>query len=161
VRFNLEQMMRGIDHGYYFHIAGVDPKRSFLSVENVARALVHLTRNDVPDGIYNLADPHPYSLAGFGNELADRMGQGRPRTVPYSLVQLAGAVGTVIQKLGVHPPISTEILAKLSSSLMISTLRLAQTGFEWDENAGAVLQEMANHYRNSTCNSKVCTALVN
>ena len=161
VRFNLEQMMRGIHRGYYFHITDVDPMRSFLSVENAARALVHLTRDGVAEGIYNIADSHPYSLVDFGNELADRLGRGRPRTIPHPMVHLAASFGTAIQKLGVHPPISSEILAKLSSDLTVSTSRLAQTGFEWDENVGAVLQEMANYYRDSTFDSRACAVFVN
>ena len=152
VRFNLEQMMRGIDRGYYFHISGERPMRSFLSVENAARALVHLAEKCVPAGVYNLADSDPHSLVEFGNELADRMGRRRPRTVPSAPVRLAGAVGSMIQKIGVHPPVSREVIAKLTSDFTVSTYRLAQTRFEWDSDAGSVLQQMVDHYFNSIRN---------
>jgi nucleoside-diphosphate-sugar epimerase len=149
VRFNLEQMMRGIDRGYYFHMSGVNPMRSFLSIENAARALVHLTDRGIPTGIYNLADPNPYSLVDFGNELADRMQRRRPRTVPSALIRFAGAAGTMIQKLGVQLPVTSELIAKLSLDFTVSTSRLAQTGFEWEHDSGAVLQQMVDRYFNS------------
>jgi nucleoside-diphosphate-sugar epimerase len=152
VRFNLEQMMRGIDHGYYFHISGVNPMRSFLSVENAARAMVHLASSSVPAGVYNLADPTPYSLVDFGNALADRMRRHRPRTVPSAVIAVAGAAGSVIEKFGVHAPFSGGVMAKLLSDFTISTSRLAKTRFQWDDNVGAVLQQMVDHYLNSNRN---------
>jgi UDP-glucose 4-epimerase len=153
VRFNLERMMRGIDRGYYFHISGVNPMRSFLSIENAARALAHLASRGIPTGIYNLADPNPYSLVDFGNNLADRMQRPRPRTVPSALIRFACAAGSAIQMLGVRSPIIGELIAKLSSDFTVSTSRLAQTGFEWDNDPGAVLQQMVDRYFNSVRNS--------
>ena len=145
-RFNLDRMMRGIDRGYYFHISGRNPMRSFLSVENAARAMAHLADRSVPAGTYNLADASPYSLVDFGNELADRMKRRRPRTVPSAVLCMAGAAGSAIQKLGVHLPVTREAFAKLTSDFTLNTTSLAQTHFEWDGNAGAVLQQMVDHY---------------
>jgi nucleoside-diphosphate-sugar epimerase len=146
VRFNLDRMMRGIDHGYYFHISGRNPMRSFMSVENAVRAMAHLTGRDVPAGTYNLADASPYSLIDFGNELADRMKRRRPRAIPSAVLCTAGAAGSVIQKLGVHLPISREAITKLTSDFTLSTSRLAQIRFEWDGNVGAVIQQMVDQY---------------
>jgi UDP-glucose 4-epimerase len=145
-RFNLDRMMRGIDRGYYFHISGTNPMRSFLSVENAARALAHLARRDVPEATYNLADARPYSLVDFGNELADRMKRRRPRTVPSAVLCAAGVAGSVMQKLRVHFPVSRETVAKLTSDFTLSTSRLLETHFEWDRNVGSVLQQMVDHY---------------
>jgi nucleoside-diphosphate-sugar epimerase len=148
-RFNLDRMMRGIDRGYFFHISGRNPMRSFLSVENAARALAHLARRDVPEGTYNLADARPYSLVDFGNELADRMKRRRPRTVPSAVLCAAGVAGSVMQKLRVHFPVSRETVAKLTSDFTLSTSRLVQTRFEGDGNVGEVLQQMVDHYLRS------------
>jgi nucleoside-diphosphate-sugar epimerase len=151
-RFNLNRMMRGIDYGYYFHISGRNPMRSFLSVENAARALAHLAGRGVPAGTYNLADASPYSLVDFVNELADRMKRRRPRTVPSAVIRTACAAGSAIQRLGVHLPVLREAVEKLTLDFTLSTSRLAQTRFEWDENVGAVLQQMVDHYRRSMRN---------
>ena len=148
-RFNLERMMRGIDHGYYFHISGKNPMRSFLSVENAARALAHLTRGDVAPGTYNLADLSPYSLVDFSNELADRMKRHRPRTIPSAALCAAGAIGSAFQRLGVRLPISTEAVAKLTSDFTLNTHRLAQTRFKWESNVGALRQQMVDLYLRS------------
>jgi nucleoside-diphosphate-sugar epimerase len=151
-RYNLDRMMRGIDRGYYFHIFGKNPMRSFLSVENAARAMAHLAARGVPSGTYNLADASPYSLVDFGNELADRMKRRRPRNAPYAVLRVAGAAGSVIQKLGVHLPVSRESIAKLTSDFTLCTRRLAQTGFEWDGDGGAARQQMVDHYLSSVRN---------
>jgi len=151
-RFNLARMMRGIDRGYYFHISGRNTMRSFLSVENAARALAHLAGRSVSAGTYNLADVNTYSLVDFANELADRMERHRPRTVPSEVVCAAGVLGSAIQKLGVHVPVSREAVAKLTSNFTLSTRCLAETGFEWDENVGAILQQMVDHYLNAKHN---------
>jgi nucleoside-diphosphate-sugar epimerase len=149
VRFNLDRMMRGIDRGYYFHISGRNPMRSFLSVENAARALAHLVERTVAAGTYNLADESPYSLVDFGNELADRMKRHRPRTVPYAVLRTAGEVGTAFQKLGVRLPVSREVVAKLTSDFTFSIRHLAHTHFKWDDNVGALRQQMVDHYLRS------------
>jgi UDP-glucose 4-epimerase len=146
VRFNLDRMMHGIDHGYYFHISGRNPRRSFLSIENAARALAHLAGRSIAAGTYNLADDSSYSLVDFANDLADRMKRPRPLTVPFVMVRAAGSIGSAIQKLGFNLPVSTETIAKLTSDFSLSTHKLEQTNFEWDLNYGALRQDMVDHY---------------
>jgi nucleoside-diphosphate-sugar epimerase len=146
VRFNLDRMMRGIDHGYYFHFSGRNPMRSFLSVENAARALAHLTGIGGAEGTYNLADDCPYSLMDFANELADRMKRPRPRSLPFVAVRAAGSFGSAIRKLGVNLPVSSAAIAKLTSDFTLCTRKLAQTDFQWDPNCGVLRQDMVDHY---------------
>jgi len=148
-RFNLHRMMAGIDRGYYFHISGCNPMRSFLSLENMVRALRHLTHCSFSAGIYNLADESPYSLIEFANELADRMKRPRPRTIPSALISAAGMIGSTLQKLGISLPISNEAVAKLTSHFTISTRRLAGAGFDWECGGGALRQEMVDQYLDS------------
>lgn len=148
-RFNLHRMMHGIDRGYYFHISGRYPKRSFLSVENAARALAHLARGSVTQGTYNLADESPYSLVHFGNELADRMRRHRPRTMPYALLYAAGAFGSMVQRMGINLPISNETIVKLTANVTLSTRRLAETGFKWGNDGDTIRQEMVDYYLDS------------
>ena len=150
--FNLYRMMRGIDRGYYFHISGRNPMRSFLSVENAARAMAHLAVRSVPAGTYNLADASSYSLVDFGDELADRMKRRRPRAIPFAVLRTVGSAGSMIQKLGINLSVSLEAVAKLTSDFTLSTGRLAQTRFEWDGNGGAVLQQMVDYYLHSMRN---------
>jgi UDP-glucose 4-epimerase len=148
-RFNLHRMMRGIDRGYYFHISGRNPMRSFLSVENAARALAHLAKDSIAEGTYNLADEHPYSLVDFGNELADRMRRRRPRTAPSAILYAAGVLGSAVQRVGITLPVSKEALVKLTASVTLSTRRLAETGFEWDKDCGTIRQQMVDYYLDS------------
>jgi len=156
VHFNLHRMMRGIDRGYYFHISGKNPVRSFLSVENAARALAHLAGSDIAAGTYNLADESPYSLVDFSNELADRMKRHRPRTVPSAVLRAAGTIGSTFQRLGVRLPVSREAVAKLTSDFTLNTHRLAQTRFKWESNTGVLRQQMVDRY---LCSKRVEGAL--
>lgn len=145
-RFNLYTLMRGIDTRYYFHLSGESPLRSFLSVENASRAISFLVRSETASGVYNLADETPYSLVDFANELADRMKRPRPVTMPSSLIHALGCAGAGVQKFGVNVPLTRETLDKLTSNFTLSTRRLADVGFEWDDDCGIVRQEMVNHY---------------
>ena len=146
VRFNLERMMRAIDVGYYFHLAGANPLRSVVSVENAARGLQHLAANETPTGTYNLADESAIYLVDFVNDLAARMGRRRLRTISPSAIGFASAIGTVLQNLGIRFPLTREAIAKLTSDLSLSTKRLAETGFLWEYNDGQVRQQMVDYY---------------
>lgn len=152
VPYNLAKMMRGIDRSYYFHISSCNPMRSFLSVEVAARALYHLVHHDIPHGTYNLADERPYSLVDFANELADRMKRPRPRTLPIAVVHATAAIASAAKLLGVNPPNLLETVSKLTSSFTLNTRRLAQTGFKWNCDEGALRQEMVDHY---LCSSRI------
>jgi nucleoside-diphosphate-sugar epimerase len=145
-RFNLERMMRAIDAGYYFHIAGANPLRSVLSIENAARGLQHLAEISTPTGTCNLADELPIHLVDFVNDLADRMGRRRPRTISPTAIGYASAIGTALQSVGFHFSLSREAIAKLTSDFSLSTKRLAATGFTWGRNDGEVRQQMVDHY---------------
>lgn len=150
-RFNLNKMMRAIDAGYYFHLSGVNPVRSFLSLENAARALHHLVNSNSAEGAYNLADEHPFSLVDFTNDLADRMKRRRPRTVSSAMVRAIGTIGSTVQTAGIHLPISREVVSKLTSDFTLSTSRLAQTGFKWATNGGELRQQMVDDYLRANC----------
>lgn len=150
-RFNLNRMMRAIDAGYYFHLSGVNPVRSFLSLENAARALLHLVNSRSAEGAYNLADRNPFSLVDFTNELSDRMKRRRPRTVSSAVLRAMGTIGSTVQTVGIHLPISREVVSKLTSDFTLSTCRLAQTGFEWGTDGGALRQQMVDDYLRAKC----------
>jgi UDP-glucose 4-epimerase len=145
-RFNLLSMMRGIDARYYFHLSGEAPQRSFLSVENASRAMSFLVSSATASGVYNLADKTPYSLVNFVNELADRMKRPRPLTMPSSLFQALCHAGSSIHKLGVNFPFTRETFAKLTSNFTLSIRRLAESGFEWDDDCGTPRQQMVDYY---------------
>ena len=145
-RFNLHSMMRGIDARYYFHLSGETPRRSFLSVENASRALSFLVGCTTASGIFNLADKTPYSLVDFANELACRMNRPRPLTMPSFLFHALGRAGSAVQKLGVNFPFTSDTIAKLACNFTLSTRRLAESGFEWDDDCGMMRQQMVDSY---------------
>jgi nucleoside-diphosphate-sugar epimerase len=145
-RFNLERIMRAVDRGYYFHLSGHDPMRSFLSAHNAAAAMVHLLDHGGDRQTYNIADEHPESLMKFVNRLADRMGRRPPRTLPYGLVRAAALVLTPLTRLGVKVPLDCEALAKLTKTFTISVNKLAETGFAWPDTGDRAQQQMIEFY---------------
>jgi nucleoside-diphosphate-sugar epimerase len=146
VRFNLEQLMKALDRGYYFHLSGSDPKRSFLSVHNAAAAFVHLLDHGSDRQRYNVADEHPESLIEFVNRLAARIGTRAPRRLPYGLAQVAVLGLTPLTKLGMKPPINRERVTKLTETFTVSVRKLAETGFMWPDRGELAQQQMAEFY---------------
>ncbi|HMC30324.1 MAG TPA: NAD-dependent epimerase/dehydratase family protein [Candidatus Angelobacter sp.] len=147
VRFNLERLMRAVDRGYYFHLSGQDPKRSFLSVNNVAAAIVHLLEAGSDGQIYNIADEHPESLVAFVNRLAQFMNRRSPRTMPYGLARAAAWTLTPLARLGIKMPMHREALAKLTDTFTISTKKLAATKFIWPDSGELAFREMVEFYQ--------------
>jgi nucleoside-diphosphate-sugar epimerase len=149
VRFNLERLMRALDRGYYFHLRGEEPKRSFLSVHNAAAAMVHLLEAGSDGQAYNIADEHPANLVEFVDRLAALMKCSTPRRIPCGLARAAAHVLTPLEKLGFKAPISHQALAKLTETFTISTKKLAATRFEWPDTGEIGLREMVESYQRS------------
>lgn len=145
-RFNLSYMMRSIDAGYYFHLRGKDPQRSFVAKENAARAIIHLLQSGKPGSCYNIADRCPVSLRAFANDLADLMGRRRPRTMPCRLVRVAAMAFSPLHSMGLKIPITPASLRKLTEEFTLSTQRLAQSGFQWADTQAKTLENMVKQY---------------
>jgi nucleoside-diphosphate-sugar epimerase len=146
VRHNLENLMKGIARGYYFHIKGFNPLRSFLSVENAANAIVHLLRAGESGMVYNLADRDAIGLVDFVNEIADRLLVSRPRSLPYWLIRSGVLPLELLRLLGLNPPFSADTLEKLTRPFTLDTSRLASTEFQWSSNSGSIIQLMVDTY---------------
>jgi UDP-glucose 4-epimerase len=142
VRFNLNSLMRAIRRGYYFHAAGLDPLRSFASVDTVAAAIVHLLASGEKGATYNIADRQSVHLVGWVNGLADRMGVRRPRALPMGLLRTAAAILTPAARVGLPAPLTKELLAKLTASFSLDVTALERTGFAWPQTSDRVLDEM-------------------
>ncbi|GEM_PF-5691395 len=145
-RFNLSYLMRAIDRGYYFHLSGKDPCRSFVANENAARAIVHLLKFGEPGGIYNIADRAPVSLRTFVNNIAELMGRRRPATMPYKLVNAAATACTPLGFVGLKLPITRASVRKLTEEFTLSTQRLSDSGFQWAGTESEVLKRMIQQY---------------
>lgn len=142
VRFNIASLMRAVRKRYYFHTGGVDPLRSFLSVDAAAAAILHLLLADVAEGTYNVADREPVRLSEWVNGLADRMGVRHPKRLPMPLLRAGAAAGSLAKSLKLPAPLTKEALRKLTASFSLDVSALAATGFVWPSTTNHVLDEM-------------------
>jgi len=147
VRFNLERLMTAVDRGYYFHLSGQDPMRSFLSVHNAAAAIVHLLDRGVDRQIYNVADERADSLVTFTNRLAECMNRRRPRVLPYGLARAVAFGLTPLTRLGMKTPMDREALSKLTDTFTVSIRKLAESGFAWPDTGEFALRQMVEFYK--------------
>lgn len=146
-RHNLLKLMTAVDKGYYFHLSGKTPLRSFLSVKNAASAILHLLENGEAGGIYSVADEQPRELADFVNLIASYLDRRPPKTINHSLVKAASALLAPFQMIGIRTPLNREALAKLTTPLTLDVSRLARSGFQWSGNENEVVREMVEDYR--------------
>jgi nucleoside-diphosphate-sugar epimerase len=92
-------------------------QRSFCSVENLCFIIKELIeRNDIPSGIYNVADDEPIST----NRLIQLIASSQKKTariskIPKSIITLLARVGDFL-----HLPLNSERLQKLTESYVVS-----------------------------------------
>ena len=142
VRFNLASLMTAIRRGYYVHAGGVDPVRSFLSVDTAAAAIVHLLATKDAARTYNLADREPVHLVEWVNDLADRKRVRLPRTIPIGVLRAVAGLLSPARAMGFPVPLSHESLNKLTTSFSLDVSVLACSGFMWPSTSDKILDEM-------------------
>ena len=96
-------------------------KRSFCSVENLAFIIEELIlRNDIPSGIYNVADDIPLST----NEIIRLIGNAIGREPKIMFINKA--VIKIIARIGdfLKLPLNSERLQKLTESFLVSNIKI-------------------------------------
>lgn len=102
-------------------LGAFDNKRSFCSIDNLMFIVKELIeREDIPSGIYNIADDEPVST----NELIRLIAltqnkQARIWNISKSIVRTFAAIGDKF-----HLPLNTERLNKLTSTYIVSNLKI-------------------------------------
>ena len=118
---NLNLLYKMVSKNIPWPLGAFDNKRSFCSIDNLMFIFKELIeREDIPSGIYNVADDEPLST----NELIGLIAQSQNRKSKiwnFSKRFIAG-VASIGDKL--HLPLSTERLQKLTSSYVVSNAKL-------------------------------------
>jgi GlcNAc-P-P-Und epimerase len=119
---NLHDMVKGIQKGYYFNIAGGKAKRSMLLVKDVPKAIEQLIGHQ---GIYNLTDGYDPSYAEISKLIGKQLGK-KIYSLPFFLCKILAYIGDVLPFF----PLNSNKLKKLSQSLTFNSnaIRL-QHGF--------------------------------
>ena len=72
---NLGAMIKGIQNGYYFNIAGGKTKKSMVLAEDVANVIIKAAQIG---GVYNLTDGYHPTFYQFSNHISKQLGKKIP-----------------------------------------------------------------------------------
>ena len=120
---NLNLLYTIVKKGFPWPLAAFENQRSFLSIDNLCFVIQELlNRNDIPSGIYNVADDKPLST----NELIGLISKSQnklPKTlaIPKKLIYLLAKIGDVL-----HLPLNSERLQKLTDSYLVSNDKIVK-----------------------------------
>ena len=118
---NLNLLFNLVSKGLPLPLAAFNNKRSFCSIDNLCFVIKEiLEREDIPSGIYNIADDQPLST----NELIRCIARSQSRQphflyIPVSFIKWIARLGDWI-----HLPLNTERLNKLTQTYMVSNQKL-------------------------------------
>lgn len=118
---NLNVLYKLVSNNIPWLLGGFENKRSFCSIDNLMFIFNELIeREDIPSGIYNVADDEPLST----NELIGLMAQSQNRNPKVWKIskKFIESVASVGDKL--HLPLNKERLQKLTSSYIVSNAKI-------------------------------------
>lgn len=122
---NLKAMIKGIQKGYYFNIAGGRAKKSMVLAEDVAKCILRVAEIG---GIYNLTDGYHPSFEELSNHISVQLGKGKPMNVPLWLARIIAKFGNI---LGNKSPLNTNKFKKITLDLTFDDTK-AREAFGWN-----------------------------
>jgi nucleoside-diphosphate-sugar epimerase len=120
---NLNLLYSLVSKGLPWPLGLFENSRSYLSIENLCFIIKELIgRDDIPSGIYNLADDEPIST----NELIRLMAQSQNRKPKILKIYkwLIEGIASTGDKL--HLPLNNERLQKLTTTFVVSNTKIKE-----------------------------------
>jgi nucleoside-diphosphate-sugar epimerase len=108
---NLGSMIKGIQNGFYFNIAGGQARKSMVLANDVAKIILKASEIG---GIYNLTDGYHPSFYELSNAIGKQYGKSRISNLPFFIAKTIALVGDFI---GAKFPIDSNKLKKITSDL--------------------------------------------
>lgn len=119
---NLNLLYQFVKRGIPYPLAVFENKRSFLSVDNLCFVIKELLEQEVPSGVYHLADDESLSTNELVQEIATTLHlQPKLWKIPASLLTFAAKVGDRF-----HLPINTERLSKLTENYLVANGKIKE-----------------------------------
>lgn len=118
---NLNLVYQLVAKGLPWPLGDFQNQRSFCSIENLCYVIHQIIgREDIPSGIYNLADDEPLST----NDLIELIGEvtnnkARVLKIPKKFISILAKIGDKL-----HLPINTERLDKLTENFVVSNTKI-------------------------------------
>ncbi len=118
---NLNLLFSLISKGLPWPLGAFDNKRSFCSINNLCFIIKELIeREDIPSGVYNVADNVPLSTNDVIKMIAESKGKkARILNINKSLIKLLARVGDFLIL-----PLNSERLQKLTESYVVSNEKI-------------------------------------
>ena len=118
---NLNLLYKLASKGIPWPLGAFENKRSFCSIDNLMFIIKELIeREDIPSGVYNIADDEALSTSYVISILAESQNK-KPEiwNVPKGLIKSLAKLGGVF-----HLPLTTERLQKLTESYVVSNQKI-------------------------------------
>ena len=118
---NLNLLYQMVSKGIPWPLGAFKNKRSFCSIDNLCFIMQELIKNDqIPSGIYNIADDEPISTIELINLISESLGK---KVYIWKIPQF---LIIVITKLGdlLRLPLNTERLMKLTENYVVSNEKI-------------------------------------
>lgn len=118
---NLNLLYRIVSKNIPWPLAAFNNQRSFCSVDNLCFVINELIcRDDIPSGVYNMADDEALSTNDVIKVIAESLGR-RPKflIMPAKLIRILAYLGNWLKL-----PLNSERLQKLTQSYMVSNQKI-------------------------------------
>jgi len=118
---NLNLLFKIVSKGLPWPLGEFKNKRSFCSIDNLCFIINELIENDnVPSGVYNIADDEPISTNELINLISVALGK-KPHiwNVPQSLIKSLSKIGDILSL-----PLNSERLYKLTETYIVSNNKI-------------------------------------
>lgn len=117
---NLNLLYRVVAPGFPWPLGAFDNRRSFTSVGNLTYVVERLLAEDIPSGIYNMADDDPVSTNRLVEIICETVGR-RPRIwrIPRRAARLGAKLGDWLRL-----PLNSRRLSKLTDDFVVSNAKI-------------------------------------
>lgn len=117
---NLNLLYQLVKKGIPYPLAAFENRRSFLSIENLCYVIKELIEQEIPSGVYQVADDEALSTNDVVKILAQSSGK-KPKlwSISKGLINLTARIGNTLSL-----PLNTEKLNKLTESYVVSNSKL-------------------------------------
>jgi nucleoside-diphosphate-sugar epimerase len=118
---NLNLLYKLVSKGLPWPLGAFENKRSFCSIDNLMFIFKELLeREDIPSGVYNVADNEPISTNSLIRLIAASINKkGRIINISPSIINLIAKIGDLIKL-----PLNSERLDKLTQNYIVSNQKL-------------------------------------
>jgi len=118
---NMNLLYKFVKYGLPYILGAFDNRRSFLSIENLCFLIKEIMdRDDIPYGIYNVADSETLSTSELVNLMGTVMGKRvRFWNIPTTYIKILAGLGDKLRL-----PLTTERLSKLTENYIVDNSKL-------------------------------------